>query len=347
MSVDAFFAYARERHATHLRRSASMLREDWTKDPILRAYRFCNIFRELDRTTIWFRENVRDRLRDDPEVLLATVLFRWFNRIETGEAIFLQKGLSSFESEPCTVATAWDLRHGAKAKWFADHLRKTILHYRGDGPYVTGSYIIKTPDGKSKLDGVLWCIEQFLLQDFPVPGDRDGFLGSSEPLSFQWRGAAEAMLGCTRIGQSWSLESTWKWLRQFPYLGDFMAYEIVTDLRHTALLDRAPDTMTWANPGPGAMRGLNRIVGRPLDQRIPKDLANKEMRLLLEKSRDSWHWPQFEDGYWVIQNGEFNDPPVSGDWPTWEMRDVEHTLCEFDKYERARLGQGRPRQVFR
>jgi hypothetical protein len=34
-------------------------------------------------------------------------------------------------------------------------------------------------------------------------------------------------------------------------------------------------------------------------------------------------------------------------WPSWEMRDVEHTLCEFDKYERIRLGEGRTRGVYR
>jgi len=26
---------------------------------------------------------------------------------------------------------------------------------------------------------------------------------------------------------------------------------------------------------------------------------------------------------------------------------VEHTLCEFDKYERARLGEGKPKEIFR
>ncbi|GAF76676.1 unnamed protein product [marine sediment metagenome] len=35
------------------------------------------------------------------------------------------------------------------------------------------------------------------------------------------------------------------------------------------------------------------------------------------------------------------------DWPLWEMREVEHTLCEFDKYERVRLGEGTPKQLFR
>ena len=29
-----------------------------------------------------------------------------------------------------------------------------------------------------------------------------------------------------------------------------------------------------------------------------------------------------------------------------EMRDIEHSLCEFDKYERVRLGQGAPRSKY-
>jgi hypothetical protein len=29
-----------------------------------------------------------------------------------------------------------------------------------------------------------------------------------------------------------------------------------------------------------------------------------------------------------------------------EMRDIEHSLCEFDKYERVRLGQGKPRSKY-
>ena len=30
-----------------------------------------------------------------------------------------------------------------------------------------------------------------------------------------------------------------------------------------------------------------------------------------------------------------------------EMRDIEHCLCEFDKYERTRLGEGRPRAKYK
>jgi len=28
------------------------------------------------------------------------------------------------------------------------------------------------------------------------------------------------------------------------------------------------------------------------------------------------------------------------------MREIEHSLCEFDKYERTRLGEGRPRAKY-
>ena len=30
-----------------------------------------------------------------------------------------------------------------------------------------------------------------------------------------------------------------------------------------------------------------------------------------------------------------------------DMRTIEHSLCEWDKYERVRLGQGKPRSLFK
>lgn len=332
-SPAAFFAYARERHAIYLRRqagpvvdpgvsspvgkiTAQSLPGPWTTDPILQQYRFTNVFRELDRTTIWFRKNVRERLPPE-QMLLATVVFRWFNRITTGEAIFLQGVFPRGPGLP--MATAWEefwetLDVGV--------LRQAILAYCGKGPYVTGAYIIKTPEGYTKLDGVLWALNEFVTSARPVGGE---FLGGP-PLSFMWRGAAVAMQH-----HPWSLEMAWKWFKQFPYLGDFMSYEIVTDLRHTSLLDRAPDIMTWANPGPGAARGASRVFmdgNRGYwDQHRNKQTLIKKMRELLEMSQSLEFWP--------------------GDWPAWEMREVEHTLCEFDKYERVRCGEGAPRGRFR
>jgi hypothetical protein len=82
--------------------------------------------------------------------------------------------------------------------------------------------------------------------------------------------------------------------------------------------------MTWANPGPGAKRGLNRISGKELNEPMHIKRAIEEMRELLQYSLKEL------------------EPFV----PALEMRDIEHSLCEFDKYERTRLNQGRPRAKY-
>lgn len=318
-----FFRYAREREAIRHRRHEEKIPRPWTQDAILGAFRFCNVYREDDATTAWFRKWVRDPLRSSPEVLLATVLFRWFNRSTTGDAIFRQLG--DFTDGRGSIRTSWEqfLLDGR-----TESIRTVVRSHCGGGPYVTGSYIIKTVDGMNKLDGVLWAFDkfatraetgQFVTEDGMLAGKRMG-----------WREYAELML--SRPGAV-SLEMVWDWLRRALYLGDFMAYEIVTDLRHTDLLSRAPDIYTWANPGPGAMRGLNRLHERDLSYTQKKHMFVCEMRQILDWVSDEsceahYMWPR-RDGQRV------------------EMRDIEHTLCEFDKYERARLGQGRPRGVLK
>ena len=122
-----------------------------------------------------------------------------------------------------------------------------------------------------------------------------------------------------------SLQNTWA--EYLPYAGfsGFMAYEVVTDLRHTKHLENAEDIMTWASAGPGAKRGLNRIHNRELKKTIKKEQLTEEMMDLLDYSV------------------EILEPHV----PALEMREIEHCLCEFDKYERTRLFEGRPRSKYK
>tara|TARA_R100000656_G_scaffold114835_1_gene87334 strand:- start:114 stop:518 length:405 start_codon:yes stop_codon:yes gene_type:complete len=112
-------------------------------------------------------------------------------------------------------------------------------------------------------------------------------------------------------------------------MGPFMAYEVVTDLRHTYLLEDAEDRLTWANAGPGAMRGLNRLTGRELDFCKRSHPWNEEMQLLysvaMEKLPD-----------WIK---EALHP--------YELREIEGGLCEFDKYSRTLKGEGRPRSIYK
>ncbi len=125
-----------------------------------------------------------------------------------------------------------------------------------------------------------------------------------------------------------TLQEAWHRFLPCEGFGKFLAFEVITDLRHTRYLKNATDILTWANPGPGAYRGLNRIFGHKLEQKRSLE-ALEEMQFLLKESKKKINWP--------------NDKQ----YPRLEMRDIEHTLCEFDKYERVRLDQGRPRARYK
>lgn len=141
MNTNDYFAFLRERYAILLRRRAGES-WPWTDDPVLQAWRFTNVRREDDRTTIAFRETVRDPLRDDPHVLLATIAWRWFNLIETGE--ILQPFLMSRE--------AWNR---PQVEW--------ILKSRHDAGerIFTGAFMVNSEQHRPKLPAILdyidWC----------------------------------------------------------------------------------------------------------------------------------------------------------------------------------------------
>src|ERR1700748_2457042 len=86
--VSQFFADMPERHSIYLRRQAGRP-WPWTDDWVMQEYSITNPFRENDKTTRWLRKHT-DKIRNKPEVLLMIAVFRWFNRIETGTAIFDQ-----------------------------------------------------------------------------------------------------------------------------------------------------------------------------------------------------------------------------------------------------------------
>jgi hypothetical protein len=110
--------------------------------------------------------------------------------------------------------------------------------------------------------------------------------------------------------------------------GGFMAYEVVTDLNYTTVIPNPVDKNTWGNAGPGAIRGLNRAFARPVKNSLSKKQANHEMKTLRDMAVKSQHI-----GEKVPKNAI-------------DLRCIEHSLCEWDKYERVRLGEGKPRSRF-
>ena len=86
---DTYWRFATERQAALHRR----LRGDaapWTKDPILKAHRFTNVYRVSDRVSQYLIREVQyrdDRSQIPQELFFRTLMFKLFNRVETWEAI--------------------------------------------------------------------------------------------------------------------------------------------------------------------------------------------------------------------------------------------------------------------
>jgi hypothetical protein len=277
-SEERFFYWIEERHNMWIRREQKKQPKPWTDDEVLRSFFFTNPYRENDKTTVWFRENIRDPQKNKPEVVFNTIFFRWFNLISTGEVL---------------------LKNGLFEKWTAAKTKKLL---RGKQPMFTGAFMIPAVPGTKKLDHVCNCLK-------PIWKDRN-------KLAVDMR-------------NSKSMEESHKMLLRYPYMGGFMAYEIITDLRHTKILRNAKDIMTWCNPGPGASRGTARLAGESMKgipaahgHKAPKDFL-KTMRKLLKKANYKL-----------------------GHLPPFEMREIEHSLCEWDKYERARLQDGRMKRKY-
>ena len=268
-----------ERENIRLQKEVSKLPPPWTNDSILQEYKFCQVFREDDRTTRWFREHIREPMKDSPEVLMATVIFRWFNWIPTGRTL---------------------IEHGLLKRW---DRKKAIEEITKQPKWVTGAYIIKTPNGMDKVTGVSECV------------------------SHMWK---DRKYLAEKISKTKSLEDTWTLLRDYPYMGPFMAYEVVTDLRHTYLLDDAKDVLMWANAGPGAMRGLNRLTGRELGY-------SKRSHDWVSEMQELYKIVQTRLPVHILQRNDMR----------YEMREIEGGLCEFDKYSRIVKGEGRTRSIYK
>lgn len=105
----------------------------------------------------------------------------------------------------------------------------------------------------------------------------------------------------------------------------FMAKETLQDVMQTPVLKNAIDRNSWCPAGPGAQRGLNRIAGRYVNTSLKTERSLDEMIALHLGSQSVL--PDF--------------------MPILELHDIQFQLCEFDKYERARLGQGRPKSRYK
>jgi hypothetical protein len=136
-----------------------------------------------------------------------------------------------------------------------------------------------------------------------------------------------------RLQDTRSMQEGFTILRSYPTLGDFLAYQLITDVNYSNVTDYTE--MDFVIPGPGARDGIRKCFG-DIGDRSEADV----IRLVAE-----------------VQNGEFaaRDLEFRELWGRpLQLIDCQNLFCEVDKYARVahpdvagRTGRVRIKQKYR
>ena len=281
--LDRFIWYLNERWAIHQRR----LRGDappWTDDEALRRWRFCQVRREDDRVTRWIHAEWLRPHADDPDLWHAMCVARTFNLPTTLSAI------------------GWPEPWGRRSATALDTARSL---QRGGARVFTAAYMVNT---HGTHGGVLWSS----LYDCPL------IEYTKMVMDKLW-----AARGELRPRRGETLRDVYDRLAAQFGIGTFMANQVVADAKWGDALRRAPDWATFAASGPGSLRGMNRLRGRPLNAR----------------------WNEAEWHAALLDARKALAPSLPKAIRGLDAQNVEHGLCELDKWCRCQEG-GRPKQAF-
>jgi hypothetical protein len=135
-NLQSFLEFILERHRIYERRKAGQP-APWTDDPILRKYRFCNIYRENDPVTVWITNNLFEPLKDSPHLVTAMAAARLINKPETLAVI-----------KNRIIERGWDTG-----------CEEDIRSLAAQGKAITNAaYMVTTPEGMDKAAGISFMV---------------------------------------------------------------------------------------------------------------------------------------------------------------------------------------------
>lgn len=214
-----FWYFINERHRIYLTKEISG-KKPYTNDPIFQQWKFCNVFRRLDKQSKWLIDNVITPHchpeYDDPALMLFNIFaFRAFNYWPTYDAL-----VDAFAEG--IWLQSWDKNIAIKA------LKEL------EGQLTSGAYMLRGREGQPKYVSICDTLDEIW--------DRKEKLLESIQLGVTLQNAYEHILS----------SNFWGW-------GPFTSYQIALDLTYTPILEDPVDINEWCAFGPGAKRGLREI----------------------------------------------------------------------------------------
>jgi len=221
-NLDLFWKFIFQRHMIWYKRFKLEQPAPWTDDPILKEYKFTNVYRELDRGTLFLIDNILGK-GTPMEDVFNIIIYRMFNRISTYQLVGYQN-IYARSGTPDNPVWSW------KHYECFDIWRCAMV--KGQ-PLYTDAHMVCAYEhfpGKDKL----------------------------ERFEYIFKGVFKGLPALMNIiKKAKSLEVIHKALTKFPGIGPFLAYEIAVDISYAKWNNLSEDE--WVNPGPGCQRGLKFI----------------------------------------------------------------------------------------
>jgi hypothetical protein len=219
--LDLFWRFVCERHTIWTKRVLQKLPPPWTDDPILRAERFTNIYRELDPGTQYAITAILEREAPKADKIFNIMLYRLIGRAETHATIGFQH----------------------VADFRPDHLRDTLHHIRdheGKAPF-TAAYMVSGYTAMGTHDKAENIARLFQQIHHTFPRFTAQLTGSA---------SAEAAFTVLRAAPGFGNFLAYQVLVDLLYPLDRYQGAGVLPFSHN----------DWAKAGPGAQRGIRMVL---------------------------------------------------------------------------------------
>ena len=309
-NLDEYWYWIHERQSIWHKRVILGEPAPWTEDGILKEYKFTNAIRDLDRLTIYYIDNILSNLE-------ATKTAGVISIGEIQKSVILNTMIYRLF---CRIETWEEIGYIALNDWEEEwpKAKERLRKRREEGHSIfTSAYYVNdlkagnpNPETNSnKLENAICLIEDWYknIQDIYV----NGFL------------------------EAGSMKEQLDYFKTLKCIGHFTAYEWSCDFclaeRYTGVkLVRWTDD-SYTNVGPGAKRGLDWIF---------EDLGNmnhlQAIFYLRSIAKDEFKRLGYDKTMkWPVKVTDFN------------LRVIEHDLCEYQKYKKAKEGVGRPKVKFK
>lgn len=223
-ALNTYWRMIYERHNIWHKRFVQELPAPWTEDPIMSVYKFTNVYRELDKGTIYALDNIIGQ-GEPIDVIWNLLVYRIFNRMSTMSHLGFLEYQDFLKPDPC---------------WFdgtgADLMNKLLRDVIASGESIyTDAHMVcayaGTP-GDDKLARIIYLLKQLHPK---VP----------------------QLVKLCKDPNTTSLKQVWEWIQNQDGYGPFLAYEVAVDITYGAPELTHLHEDEWANPGPGCQRGID------------------------------------------------------------------------------------------